>query len=125
MTIDKRAMPTSHARARARSERNGDAGRRPSLLTQDLPARLSREGRIGLLVTAARALCEGAPIPTDAARYLGGALLDWLDRGGRLEHDHLRVVAPAGSHRTPSAIVREIASSRGALDAEDSDIMGP
>jgi hypothetical protein len=71
------------------------------------PRRFDREGRVALLGEAAQALLDGR-MPDDEARlFLAGALTAWLQRGGSLERDFLRVVK-AKSHRTPSAIWRDL-----------------
>lgn len=79
-----------------------------------LPARLSREGRVQLLGQLAKALLSDKRPDRDAALFLAGALLAWLEHGGDLERDYLRVSATAGSHRTPAAIWEALQrSSRG------------
>jgi hypothetical protein len=78
------------------------AGARP-------PAGLDRVQRVRWIAEAGEALLAGR-LPSDEARlFLGGALLAWLASGGSLERDYLRTVKPK-SHRTPSAIWREIAA---------------
>lgn len=74
---------------------------------QTLPATLSRKGRIRLLGEAFQALLEERIPSREAALYLGGAGMAWLQQGGSLERDYLRVVKPK-SHRTPAAIWQEI-----------------
>ncbi len=69
---------------------------------------LTQAHRVVLLAQAAGALSIGAPVPTEAASFLGQALIDWLERGGDLTRDHLRVAAVRGSHRTPHVIARAL-----------------
>jgi hypothetical protein len=77
---------------------------RPNLLAQTPLPGSTREDRIRLLLAAAVAMRDGGQVPRDAARFLSRALSDWLDNGGSLERDHLRVSAVAGSHATPRVI---------------------
>lgn len=70
------------------------------------PAHLSREGRIRMLGELAHALLAGDQPDRSAALFLGGALIAWLEHGGSLERDYLRVSARAGSHQTAASIWR-------------------
>ena len=70
------------------------------------PRGLTREDRVLLLQETAEALLEGRLPDADARLYTAAALLSWLERGGDLERDHLKVCAPVGSHRTPASIMR-------------------
>jgi hypothetical protein len=60
--------------------------------------------RVRLLGAAARRLLEWG---TPEGLYLGGALAAWLERGGNLERDYLRVTKPK-SHITPMRLWREL-----------------
>ena len=86
------------------------------LLAQRVPARLTRESRIRMLLAATEALRTGLPVPDDAARYLGAALSAWLANGGSLERDHLRVASERGSHRTPRAVALRLTVKARAVD---------
>jgi hypothetical protein len=66
----------------------------------------TREDRVRLLGEFAEAVLAGREPDRAAAIFLAGALRAWLERGGSLEGDYLRV-HQRGSHRTPSAIWRE------------------
>ena len=68
-----------------------------------LPAALSREGRVRLIGELAEALLAGKQPDRAAALFVGGALLAWLEHGGSLERDFFKVIKPK-SHRTPRAI---------------------
>ncbi|MBY0427873.1 MAG: hypothetical protein K2Q32_01485 [Alphaproteobacteria bacterium] len=74
---------------------------------QCLPATLTREGRVRLLGKAFKDLLEGRIPSSDAALFLGGAGMAWLEQGGSFERDYLKVVKPK-SHRTPTVIWREV-----------------
>lgn len=63
-----------------------------------LPADFNREGRVRLLGELFRDLMAGRPPSREAAMFLGGAGLAWLERGGSLERDYLRVVKPKSRH---------------------------
>jgi len=71
------------------------------------PAEIDRGGRVRLLAEVFTALLEGRQPSREAAHFLARAGLAWLREGGSLERDHLGVVK-AKSHRTPSAIYREL-----------------
>lgn len=83
----------------------------------------TREGRIEALGSIATALLEGKALDVKTRVFLGAALLSWLGRGGDLEKDHLKVCAPAGSHRTPALIWSS--SSRGEQDDAQDDNVEP
>ena len=72
-----------------------------------LPGDFSREGRIALLGEAFSALLRGEMPSPEAAMFLGGAGLAWLESGGSLERDHFRVVR-AKSHHTPAVVWRSL-----------------
>ncbi len=73
------------------------------------PAALTREGRVKLLAEAFQALLDGRPPSREAALFLGGAGMEWLQNGGSLEREYLDVIKPK-SHRTPAVIWREMSS---------------
>jgi hypothetical protein len=79
------------------------------------PSTATREGRVRMLGELAGALLAGNPPDRAAALFLGGALLAWLEHGGSLERDFLKVIKPK-SHRTPRAIWSEL---RGAVAHQD------
>lgn len=90
------------------------------------PRKYDRQGRVALIAEAARALLDDKMPSLEAAQFLGGALLAWLERGGSLERDYLKVAAKAGSHHTPAALwqaLPETGSSRGAPGAESSPMI--
>jgi len=61
----------------------------------------------------------------EAALFLGGALLGWLENGGDLARDYLHVTK-AKSHRTPAAIWREVAPHQDERqDQETGDTLAP
>ena len=66
-----------------------------------------RARRVRLIGETAQGLLAGRLPAHDAALFVGGALMSWLENGGSLERDFLKVVK-AKSHRTPRAIWREI-----------------
>lgn len=67
------------------------------------PEGLSREGRVRLLAEAFQALLDGKLPTRQAGVYLGGAGLAWLEQGGNLERDFLKVTKPK-SHMTPARL---------------------
>lgn len=68
---------------------------------------LEREDRVALIGACAKALLAGK-LPDAASRlFVAGALMSWLEGGGDLCREYLRVVKPK-SKRTASAIWREI-----------------
>jgi hypothetical protein len=79
-----------------------------------LPHDFSREDRVRLLGEACEALLRGQLPSVEARLFLGGALNAWLQRGGSLERDFLRVTGKAGSHHTPCHVWRSVTSSKGA-----------
>lgn len=86
-----------------------------SLLAQDAPRTSTREGRVLLLSSAAEALLEGAMPTREAATFLGAALLAYLEQGGHLTREYLKIDAPQGSHHTADVIWR---SARGLTRCE-------
>jgi hypothetical protein len=70
----------------------------------------TREDRVRLLGEFAQAVLAGREPDRAAAIFLAGALRAWLDRGGSLEGEYLRV-HQRGSHRTPQDIWREVSST--------------
>ncbi len=67
---------------------------------------LDRDQRLALFVACAWALQEGRPVGEIAGRYMGQAFLRWLEVGGDLERDHLKIAAPRGSKLTPQRLYR-------------------
>lgn len=74
-----------------------------------LPGDFSREGRVKLLAEAFEALLRGDLPNPEARMFLASAGLAWLQRGGSLERDFLRVIK-AKSHHTPTFIWRRLQS---------------
>lgn len=81
---------------------------------QRAPAALDRAYRVRLLGEFAQALLDGREPPREHVLFVCGALSAWLDRGGDLEAEYLRV-RQRGSHRTPAVIWRSL------IGDEDSD----
>jgi hypothetical protein len=65
-----------------------------------------------LLDEAAKALLKNELPSREVRLFLGGALQKWLQHGGSLERDHLKVVK-AKSHNTPQAIWRTLHQDEG------------
>lgn len=65
---------------------------------------LTREDRVRLAAEVFNALVEGRMPSRAAALFLGGGGLAWLERGGDLVRDYLKLAGRPGSHRTPSMI---------------------
>ncbi|MGI4776603.1 MAG: hypothetical protein ACRYGA_00565 [Janthinobacterium lividum] len=63
-----------------------------------LPADFGREDRVRLLGQLFADLLAGRAPSREAAVFLGGAGLAWLQQGGSLEKDYLRVVKPKSRH---------------------------
>ena len=96
-----------------------------ALSTGRAPRRYDRAGRIQLIGEAAQALLAGRLPERDAALFLAGALLSWLETGGSLEREFLKVVKPK-SHHTPAAIWQEIQAHPDERQAEGSaDTLAP
>lgn len=84
-----------------------------------LPTEYDRPGRVRLLRAFALTLLEGKRPNREASLYVGGAIAAWLEQGGDLVGDYLKVSAPPGSHQTPQAIHAE---SMGGFDiTEEAD----
>jgi hypothetical protein len=66
-----------------------------------------REARVKMLGEAFSALLAGRPPSRDAALFLGGAGMAWLENGGSLERDYFKVTKPK-SHRTPAFIWQQM-----------------
>jgi len=66
-----------------------------------------RARRVRLIDKVGQALLRGEMPERGAALFVGGALLSWLENGGDLARDYLKVIKPK-SHRTPSVIWQEI-----------------
>ena len=80
-----------------------------------LPGDFSREGRVALLGEAFSALLGGELPSPEARMFLASAGIAWLQRGGSLERDFLRVTKPK-SHHTPAHIWRHL---QGESDREE------
>lgn len=83
-----------------------------------VPRSTSRAGRVSLVAEVARALLEGRLPPAESRLFVAGALLAWLEHGGRvgsLERDHLRTAPPRSSTVTAAELWRRC-SSRGETD---------
>lgn len=68
-----------------------------------MPGDIDRETRVRLIGEAFEALIEGRMPSPEAARFLGTKGLAWLNGGGSLERDHLRVIK-RHSHHTPARL---------------------
>ncbi len=73
-----------------------------------LPASFDREGRVRLLGEIFTDLLEGRMPSVEGRMLLGSAGSSWLEIGGNLERDHLRVTAPHRSTLTPARLWRRI-----------------
>ena len=69
-----------------------------------------RQRRVAWLLDVKDALLAGKVASPDAARFLGEALRDWLDHGGRLE-DRLGTTGERGSHTTVAALAKRFSSA--------------
>jgi len=67
---------------------------------------LTRLERLELFEAACSALAKGEMPPAVSAKFLGTAGLAWLQDGGSLERDHLKLSAPRGSHYTAAELWR-------------------
>jgi hypothetical protein len=76
-----------------------------AVMGRSAPAMLDRAGRIRLIGEAAQSLRDEKMPSREAALFLGGALLAWLENGGDLERQYLQVTKRA-SHHTPAVIWR-------------------
>ena len=72
-----------------------------------LPLALTREGRVVLIAEAAAALLNDQLPSMESRVFVAGALSSWLQQGGDLTRDFLRVTKPQ-SKRTASRIFQEI-----------------
>lgn len=66
--------------------------------------------RVKLLGEAFQALLDGKLPSREAALFLGGAGMAWLEQGGRLEA-YLNIIK-ARSHRTPAAIWQQMVAQQ-------------
>ena len=82
-----------------------------------VPLSATLEGRVCLLAAAAEALLKDELPGKEARLFLGGALNAWLQNGGDLSRDFLKVVRPK-SHRTASRIFQEIQEQNSAHSNE-------
>jgi hypothetical protein len=88
--------------------------RSPMLAALAPPRQYDRKGRVELIGEAAQAMRDGRPVPREAALFLAGALLAWLEHGhggGDLGTRFLRVVKRQSRH-TPQALWRLIRDER-------------
>jgi hypothetical protein len=76
-----------------------------------LPGDLTRSDRVRLLGEVFRALMEGRQPSREAALFVGGGGLAWLDRGGSLTRDFWRTAGPQGSTHTESVLWQQLQSS--------------
>jgi hypothetical protein len=81
------------------------------------PATFDRAGRVRLIGEAARALVDGNMPDRDAALFLGGALLAWLESGGDLSRDFLKITK-AKSRHTAAYLWRQFAHQDEGADSE-------
>lgn len=85
-----------------------------------LPQGFDRAGRVALLAEVFEALVEGRQPSREAALFVGGGGLAWLQEGGTvgdLERDYWRVAAPRRSTMTPARLWA--ASTRRATQGEE------
>lgn len=71
------------------------------------PELADRETRVAIIGRVAEALLAGREPDRSDAFFVGGALIAWLENGGNLERDYLKVVKPQ-SHMTPAVLWRRI-----------------
>ncbi len=76
-----------------------------------------RTDRIVLLGEFAHDLLAGRKPSLGAILFVAGAISTWLENGGSLEKDHLKVVKPK-SHVTPSVIWRRLQTPHPDEDGE-------
>jgi hypothetical protein len=84
------------------------------------PATFDRAGRVRLIGEAAQALLAGRVPSLEASMFLGGALAAWLETGGDLARDYLRVVK-AKSHHTPAYIWNQLQAHQDERQLPDDD----
>jgi hypothetical protein len=84
-----------------------------------LPGDFTREGRVALVGDAAGRLLRHEALTLEQSVFLGSALAGFLENGGNLERDYLRVSAPRGSHRRPEVVWRELDGSLIADERQD------
>jgi len=77
------------------------------LAAQRAPDLLTREAKVRAIGEVAAALLDGRLASRECALYVGGALASWLEQGGDLSRDFLKITKPK-SHNTPAAIWREL-----------------
>ncbi len=75
------------------------------------PSCLTREDRVRLLLGAAEALSLGEPVVPQASKFLGEALLAWLQIGSEDFDRLLGIRGIPGSHVTVPALVRKITTN--------------
>lgn len=69
-----------------------------AVLGTQAPAGFDRRHRVKLIDEAATALLEGRMPSVEARVFLAGALRSWLEFGGNLQRDYLRVVKSQSRH---------------------------
>lgn len=91
------------------------------------PRRYDRQGRVELLAEVFKALLENRAPSREAALFVGGGGLSWLQQGGDLCKTFWKVTGEAGSHRTPTHVWRELSesSSRGRQESGPADTVAP
>lgn len=109
-----------------------DRHRHDPFAQAQLPERMTREGRVRLLAECFSALLDNRMPSREAALFVAGGGLQWLEQGGDLVRDYWKVSARAGSHHTPSHLWRALSletpssSSRGAQrGAESANLESP
>ena len=83
----------------------------PAELREHLDAQAAadaREQRVRLFGQCCDALLAGEPVPIEARLFVGGAGRAWLEGGGDLVKDYLRLRPVRGSHATPSSLWRRL-----------------
>lgn len=83
------------------------------------PATFDRAGRVALLAEVFQALIEDRAPSREAALFVGGGGLAWLEQGGSLTRDFWRCAGPQGSTHTEAVLWRQQCSSRRATPADE------
>jgi hypothetical protein len=86
-----------------------------------------RARRVALLGEAFEALLEGRMPSREAALFVAGGGLAWLEQGGSLTKSYWRCAGPQGSHATEAELWRQLQarSSRREREAKSADTMEP
>jgi hypothetical protein len=69
-----------------------------------LPITFDRVGLVRLFREFVDAMLEGRMPSPEARLFVASACDAYLQRGGNLTRDHLRISGPRGSHHTPAAL---------------------